>query len=119
MIRSSGLCCRRRDDDIRSECFEKTHLFGRRFVCHYKNAFITLNRRGQCKSNSCITRCCFNDSSSGFDLPFSFGGFDHRDADSIFYRITWIKVFHLGEHRRLEIFGHAIELDQRRVADET
>ena len=115
MIRRSRPRRRRSHDDICAESFQIANLFRRSLVGHHKDALVAFDRRRERKPHARVARSRFDNRPAGFKLAIALSRFDHRHADAILDRIARIEIFHLGENRRLQIFGDAVELDERRV----
>src|SRR5581483_861731 len=51
------------------------------------------------------------------DLSLALGGVDHGDADAVLHRPQRVEAFHFGDHGAFRVADHALQADERRVAD--
>src|SRR5438067_1153583 len=109
--------CRRRNDDLGSECFEQPDFFLRHFVRHREDAFVTAKSRCDGKRDSGVTAGSFDNRSAGSERSVSLRLFDNRNCDSIFDRSTGIEKLSLRINRCANPTRYRIQSDQWRPAN--
>ena len=112
-----GLDGRGANDHFRAESFEQIDFFARLLVSDGEDDFVAAHDGDQRKSHAGIAGSALDDRAAGLEHAAALGIVDHGDADAVFHRAARIQVIRLDVNLSGRIFGHAIQPDQRRIAD--
>ena len=96
---------------------KRIDLFLAHFVRHRKDALIAFDRGRQRESHSGVTGRAFDNRAARFDLPRFFGGFEHRDSDTILNASTGIQNSSFARIVARISARHAVQTNQRSIAD--
>ncbi len=107
-----------RDDDPRSVGLEHVDLFPAHLVGHGEHATIAAHRSGHREPEAGVTRGALHQGRAGPEQTGLFGAAHHVHRHAVLDRPAGIEVFELCEHRRHAFVGKAVELHERRLADE-
>ena len=92
-------------------------FFPAHFFRHGNDAAVAPYRRGQGHALSCIARCGFNESISGFDAPGCFRVCHHFPADAVLYGPAGVKIFTLGKECAVQFTADLMDPYNRGAAD--
>ena len=88
-------------NDLSAVCLKKISSLNAHGVRQCKDCMITLSCRNCCKTDSGISRCRLNDSSSRRENSLLLRIFDHCKCDSILNRSRRIQILQLSEDNRI------------------
>ncbi|MNZ41680.1 hypothetical protein D3C78_592350 [compost metagenome] len=86
-------------------------------VRHDQDHLVTLDRRRHGQGDSGVARRRFDQGVAGLDLAAQFGVADHRQRRPVFDRTRRVIAFKLEQESVAGLTAHALQADQRRVAD--
>lgn len=105
------------DDDFCAKGFEEINFFARLLVGDGEDDFVTAHGGDEGEAHAGVAGSAFDDGAAGFEEAFALGLVDHPDADAIFDGAAGVEVIGFDVDGRLNVFGEAVEADERGAAD--
>jgi hypothetical protein len=108
----------RREHELRAERDEQLAALDAHRLRHREDEPVALRRGSEREPDPGVAARRLEQDRVRLDLPLALGGLNHGDADAVLHAPSRVPHLELGRDRRLGTVEHAVEPDERRVADE-
>ena len=108
----------RADDDLGAVGAQHVDLVGRDLVRAHEDALVALLLGHDRQPDAGVAGRRLDDGAAGLERAGALGGLDHAQRDAVLDRPAGVEVLDLGQHGGPQPPGDAVQLHQRRPADQ-